>query len=194
MTRIKLLSAAIIASSAFVASQAAMAYETGDILIRGGYAKVDPDGDDADYLSDESGFIGSLGYMVHDKIGVTLGSSEEFEHDIEDSGVTAGSFDSQPIDLMVQYYPLGGMDSRIQPYAGVGANYTRFSGESSGLNIDNTWAPKGELGIDLSITRNVSLNGFASYTDLEADYSYAGVSDEAEIDPITVGGGVTVRF
>lgn len=193
MTKIKLLSAAIIAGSAFAASQAALAYEAGDILIRGGVAKTSPEGDASGDISTENGFVGSLGYMVHDKLAVTLGSSQEFEHSFE-PGAADASFEQQPFDLMVQYYPLGGLDSRIQPYAGVGANYTRFSSESDGLSIDNTWAPKGELGVDLLITRNLSLNGFASYTDLDADYELNGVSGEADIDPVTVGGGVTLRF
>lgn len=197
MTKIKLLSAAIIAGGTFATAQAALAYETGDILVRGGVAKVTPEGDASDEISEENGFVGSVGYMVHDKLAVTLGSSEEFEHDVSVNGVS-GEFEQQPIDLMVQYYPLGGVDSRIQPYAGVGANYTRFSGESSGLNVDNTWAAKGELGVDLAVTDYLSINGFASYTDLDADYSYSGGgfsgSGEADIDPVAIGGGITVRF
>lgn len=193
MTKIKLLSAAIIAGSTFVASQAAVAYEAGDILIRGGIAKVSPEGDAEGTISEENGFVGSLGYMVHDKLAVTLGAGEEFEHDFN-AGAFSGDFERQPFDLMVQYYPLGGLDSRIQPYAGVGANYTRFSSESNGLSIDNTWAAKGELGVDLLVTENLALNGFASYTDLDADYSLNGVSGEADVDPVIVGGGVTFRF
>lgn len=195
MTKIKLLSASLLAGGvALAASQSAMAYEAGDILIRGGVAKTSPKGDAEGNMSKENGFVGSLGYMFHDKMGVSLGSSQEFEHDFSVDG-DGGSFDQQPIDLMVQYYPLGGLDARVQPYAGVGANYTRFSSESDGLNLDNTWAPKGELGVDLLITRNLSLNGFASYTDLDADYSFdGGASGEADIDPVTVGGGVTLRF
>lgn len=193
MTKTKLLSAAVIAASSFSASQAIMAYETGDILVRGGIAKIHLDNDEFESLSDENGFVGSVGYMFHDNMAVTLGSSQEFEHDIEVNG-TSGNFEQQPIDLMVQYYPLGGVNARIQPYAGIGANYTRFSGESGALNLDNSWAAKGELGVDLLVTRNISLNGFASYTDLEADYRMAGVSGEADIDPVTVGGGVTLSF
>lgn len=193
MTKIKLLSAAIIAGSTFVASQAALAYEAGDVLVRGGIAKVNPEGDAEGNISNENGFVGSLGYMVHDKLAVTLGTGEEFEHDFN-AGAFSGDFERQPFDLMVQYYPLGGLDSRIQPYAGVGANYTRFSSESDGLSIDNTWSPKGELGVDLLVTDYLSLNGFASYTNLDADYSLNGVSAEADVDPVIVGGGVTFRF
>lgn len=193
MIRNKLLLAAIIAGGTVTVSQAALAYQTGDILLRGDIAKTSPEGDASGSIESENGFVGSVGYMMHDKVGVTLGSSEEFEHELS-AGAYEGSFEQQPIDLMVQYYPLGGLDARIQPYAGVGANYTRFSGESAGLNIDNTWAAKGELGVDLFVTENFAFNGFASYTDLDADYSLNGVSDEADIDPVTVGGGVTFRF
>ncbi|MEC9483703.1 MAG: OmpW family outer membrane protein [Halomonas sp.] len=197
MTKFKLLSAAIIAGGSVVTAQSVLAeesnlaYQAGDILVRGDIAKVTPEGDAN--VGEENGFMGSVGYMLHDNLAVTLGSSEEFEHEF-DTATGDATFEQQPIDLMVQYYPLGGVDSRIQPYAGVGANYTRFSGESDGLSIDNTWAPKGELGVDLVVTDNLAFNGFASYTDLDADYSLNGADGEADIDPVVVGGGVTLRF
>ncbi|KXS37626.1 MAG: OmpW [Halomonadaceae bacterium T82-2] len=194
MTQLKRLSATLLAGGLIAASQAALAYEAGDVLIRGGYAENHSDGDNAGVeIGDDSAFVGSVGYMLHDKVGVTLGGSDKFEHSLSGPGVDA-NVDSQPIDLMVEYYPLGGLDSRIQPYAGVGANYTRFSGESSGLNVDNTWAPKGEVGVDLVVTKNLSFNGFASYADVDADYSYAGNSGELDTDPVIVGGGVTLNF
>lgn len=193
MTKMKLLSASIVAGSLIVASQTALAYEAGDILLRGGVAENNATGDGVD-VSDDSAFVGSVGYMVQDKVGVTLGGSDKFEHDLSGNGVD-GEVESQPIDLMVQYYPLGGLDSRIQPYAGVGANYTRFSGESAGLSVDNTWSPKGEVGVDLVVTDYLSFNGFASYADVDADYNAAGgASGELDSDPVMVGGGVTLSF
>jgi len=192
MTTMKLLSASIVAGSLIVAAQTTFAYEAGDILLRGGIAENNSTGDGVD-LSDDSAFVGSIGYMVQDKVGVTLGSSDKFEHDLSGGGVD-GEVESQPIDLMVEYYPLGGLGSRIQPYAGVGANYTRFSGESAGLSVDNTWSPKGEVGIDLAVTDTLSFNGFASYADVDADYNAAGASGELDADPVMVGGGVTLNF
>ncbi len=193
MTKMKLLSASIVAGSLIVASQATLAYEAGDVLLRGGVAENNSTGDGVD-ISDDSAFVGSVGYMVHDKIGVTLGSSDKFEHDLSGGGVD-GEVESQPIDLMVEYYPLGGLDSRIQPYAGVGANYTRFSDESDGLSVDNTWAPKGEVGVDLVVTDYLSFNGFASYANVDPDYNAAGgASGELDTDPVIVGGGVTLNF
>ncbi|MBZ9538630.1 outer membrane beta-barrel protein [Modicisalibacter tunisiensis] len=194
MTQLKSLSAILLAGGLVAASQAALAYEAGDVLIRGGYAKSQPDSDNGSVdIGDDSAFVGSVGYMLHDKVGVTLGGSDKFEHSLTGPGLDA-SVDSQPIDLMVEYYPLGGLNSRVQPYAGVGVNYTRFSGESSGLNVDNTWAPKGEVGVDLVVTKNLSLNGFASYANVDPDYSYAGNSGELDTDPVIVGGGVTLNF
>ncbi|MGC3872635.1 OmpW/AlkL family protein [Halomonas sp. GXIMD04776] len=191
MFKTKLLSSAIIAAALFGASQAAMAYEAGDILVRAGVVKADPEGDDGDDISNERAFTGNVGVMVHDKLAVTLGGSEEFEHDIVGSDI---GFERQPFDLMAQFYPMGGLDSRVQPYVGVGANYTRFSNESAGLSLDNTWAPKGELGVDLVITDYLSLNGFASYTDLDVDYDLGNTSGEFDVDPVTIGGGVTFNF
>lgn len=193
MTKMKLLSASIVAGSLVVASQTSFAYEAGDILLRGGIAENNATGDGID-VSDDSAFVGSIGYMVQDKVGVTLGGSGKFERSLSGQGVN-GEVDSQLIDLMVEYYPLGGLDSRIQPYAGVGANYTRFSGESAGLSVDNTWSPKGEVGVDLVVTDYLSFNGFASYADVDADYNAAGgASGELDSDPVIVGGGVTLNF
>nr|WP_298413493.1 OmpW family outer membrane protein [uncultured Halomonas sp.] len=191
MFKTTLVSSAILVGALFGASQAAMAYEAGDILIRGNVIKEDPD---SGRINTDKTFGGSVGVMVMDKLGVTLGSSGKFDHEV-DSG---DKFKSQPIDLMAQFYPLGGNDARIQPYAGIGANYTRFSNESDGLRIDNAWAPKAELGVDLMITDFLAVNGFVNYTDINVDYKQntaAGrVSDDFDYDPVAVGAGVTFSF
>nr|WP_299379263.1 OmpW family outer membrane protein [uncultured Halomonas sp.] len=191
MFRTKLISSAVLVGALFGASQAAMAYEAGDILVRGNVVKEDPD---SGRIDTDKTYGGSVGVMVMDKLGVTLGSSGEFEHAL-DSG---DSFSSQPIDLMAQFYPLGGMDARVQPYAGIGANYTRFSDESDGLRLDNTWAPKAELGVDLIITDYLAVNGFVNYTDIKVDYTQdtatGSMSDDFDYDPVAIGAGVTFSF
>ena len=103
MTKTQLLSTALIAGSLFGASQAVMAYEAGDILIRGDVAKTSPEGDDDNAISNEKGFIGSVGIMVHDKMAVTLGGGEEFEHTYK-AGEPGDSFERQPFDLS---FPFG---------------------------------------------------------------------------------------
>lgn len=191
MFKTKLVSSAILVGALFGASQAAMAYEAGDILIRGNVIKENPD---SGKIDNDKNFGGSVGVMVMDKLGVTLGSTGNFKHDLDNGG----KFKSQPIDLMAQFYPLGGNDAFIQPYAGIGANWTHFTGESDGLNLDNTWAPKAELGVDLMITDFLAVNGFVNYTDINVDYTQntatGRVSDDFDYDPVAVGAGVTFSF
>lgn len=202
MRTTRLIPAIAIAAGCTFASQAALAYGAGDTLVRGGIAKTEPEGSDNGNLGGneltiegERGFTYGLGYLFTDKLGVELNGSGEFEHGLTLDGASAGSVDRMPVNLMTNYYPLGGLDSRVQPYAGVGVNYTRFSGEPSGVDVESSYGAVGQLGVDLAVTRNLMLNGFANYADVSADIESGGTQvGEAEVDPVTVGGGVTYRF
>ncbi|MEA2119293.1 OmpW/AlkL family protein [Halovibrio sp. HP20-50] len=198
MSNMKLISAAVMTAGFALASSAALAYNAGDVFVRGGVAQTDTGSGngnvDGDSLSvDEArGFTFGAGYLFTDKVGVELNSSEKFEHDISTaSRGDLGSVDRLPVNLLVNYYPMGGLDSRVQPYVGAGLNYTRFSGEPSGLDIDESYGAIGQVGVDLAVTNNVMLNGYASYADVSADISGGG---EVDMEPVTIGGGVTYRF
>ncbi len=199
----RLISAIALAAGCTFASQAALAYGAGDIFVRGGVAKTEPEGSDNGNLGGdeltiegERGFTYGLGYLFTDKLGVELNGSEKFEHGLTLDGASTGlSVDRMPVNLMANYYPLGGLDSPVQPYAGVGVNYTRFSGEPSGVDVDSSYGAVGQLGLDLAVTDNLMLNGFANYADVSADIESGGAQiGEAEVDPVTVGGGMTYRF
>ncbi|MCI0510664.1 outer membrane protein [Chromohalobacter marismortui] len=195
MTKTKLFSALVIAGTCTFGAQAALAYNAGDFFVRGDIAKSDTDDS---HVEDENGFMGSVGYLFHDKLGVALSSSEKFEHDFSTNG-SEGTFEQRPINLTLQYYPLGGTGSRVQPYAGAGVNYTKFSGEDLGngmsTSMDDSWGAVGELGVDLFVTDNLAFNGFASYTDVDADIDINGASaGTVSLDPVTVGGGLSYRF
>jgi outer membrane protein len=100
-----------------------------------------------------------------------------------------------PVNLLVNYYPLGGLDSRVQPYVGAGLNYTRFSGEQEGVDARRSYGAVGQVGVDLAVAQGVMLNGFVSYADVSADVRLGGADiGEAKIDPMTIGGGITYRF
>ncbi len=198
MSNMKLISAAVITAGFALASSAALAYNAGDAFVRGGVAQTDAGSGngnlDGDSLNVQSarGFTFGAGYLFTDKVGVELNSSEKFEHDLNTSTLGGvGSVDRLPINLLVNYYPMGGLDSRVQPYVGAGLNYTRFSGEPSGVNIDESYGAIGQVGVDLAVTDNVMLNGYASYADVNADINVGG---EVDIEPVTIGGGVTYRF
>ncbi|WP_280561597.1 OmpW family outer membrane protein [Chromohalobacter sp. 48-RD10] len=195
MTKTKLFSAVVLASTCAFGTQAALAYDAGDFFVRGDIAKSDIDDS---HVDDENGFMGSVGYLFHDKLGVALSSSEKFEHDFSTNGVN-GDFEQRPINLTLQYYPLGGTNSRVQPYAGAGVNYTKFSSENlangQSADMDHSWGAVGELGVDLFVTENLAFNGFASYTDVDSDVDIDGNSaGSVDLNPVTVGGGLSYRF
>ena len=202
MSKMKLITAAIVSASAFMASQAAMAYEAGDVFVRGGVAQTDTGSGNGNVggadlnVQSARGFTYGAGYLFSDKVGVELNSSEKFEHDLSAAGASGGSVDRLPVNLLVNYYPLGGLDSKVQPYVGVGLNYTRFSSEPTGFSIDESYGAIGQAGVDLAVTENIMLNGYVSYADVNSDINLdgAGRVGEVDIEPVTVGGGITDRF
>lgn len=107
-----------------------------------------------------------------------------------------GNLDRMPVNLMVNYYPMGALDSRVQTYLGAGLNYTYFSGEElEGLYVRHSYGAVGQVGVDLAVMQGLMLNGFVSYADVSADERLGGNKvGEAKVDPMTVGGGVTYRF
>ncbi|GHB28005.1 OmpW/AlkL family protein [Salinicola rhizosphaerae] len=184
MTKTKLFSAMVVAGACAFGAQAAFAYGAGDFYGRLGVAKSDSD---TGYMDDnDKGAYLDLGYLVTDKFGVQLSSMSETKVHAE-----GGDFKQVPVNLTAQYYPLGGMDSRVQPYAGVGVNYTTFSDENGVGDVDDSWGAVGQLGVDLNVTDNFGFNAFAQYADVDADISGGRNID---VDPVTVGAGVMARF
>lgn len=202
MRNITLISAAVISAGTLMAGQTAFAYEAGDRLVRIGVAQTDTGsgngnvGDASLNVQSARGLTFGAGYLFSDKVGMELNSSEKFEHDLDITpGGDAGSVDRLPVNFIINYYPLGGLNSHVQPYVGAGVNYTRFSGEPAGLRIDESYGLVGQAGIDLAVTRNMMLNGFINYADVSADIDANGDTiGKVNIDPVTVGGGVTYRF
>lgn len=203
MNHIKFVSAAVMTTGLALVSQAAMAYTAGDVFVRGGVAKTETASDDSSVLGgnfdveSENGYTYGLGYLFHDKFGIELNSGEGFEHDLTTAAGDAGSVERLPVNALVNYYPMGGVDSRIQPYVGVGVNYTNFYSEDigPGVKVDDSYGAIGQAGLDFALTENVMLNSHVSYASVDADINSGGNKvGSVDIDPVTVGGGVTYRF
>ncbi|MFW6346933.1 MAG: OmpW/AlkL family protein [Halomonas sp.] len=211
-TALPTLLAAGLAIAAFTTSTQAMAYGAGDFFTRLGVAKVAPKSDNgalanetlAVDVQDDTNFAFTLGYRFHDKVGVELLAALPFEHDISltaaDGNTIPASTEHLPPTLTVQYYPLGGTAASVQPYLGVGVNYTRFSDETIGiegaeLSLDDSWGAAGQVGVDLLINDNWALNAAAWYLDIDTDASLGGEPiGTVEIDPWVVMGGISYRF
>ncbi|MCC5900340.1 MAG: outer membrane beta-barrel protein [Halomonas sp.] len=200
------LLAAGLAAATLATSSQAFAYGAGDFFTRVGVAQVSPksnngslaDGAFSVDVQNKTDFAFTLGYRFHDKVGIELLAALPFKHDIELNGDNLASTKHLPPTLTLQYYPLGGTDSRVQPYAGVGINYTRFSNESleiGDLDLDNSWGVAGQLGVDLLIDDNWALNAAAWYIDIDTDAKINGqAAGTVEIDPVVVMAGISYRF
>lgn len=179
-------------------SQAAMAHEANDIYLRASFEKADIN---ADELSRESNTYFAGGYQLHDKMGVEIAIGEKVGYDYALGNGAQGNFDRMPVNLLANYYPLGGIDNApVQPFLGVGVNYTRFSsvhvdGDDS-MSVDSDYGFVGQVGVDLHVVDGLYATGYARYTDVNADFDSASntADDKVRLDPLTVGAGVTYRF
>lgn len=211
MKNVTALSAAFLAlASGIYASSAVAYYGKGDIYTRVGIVKVDPKSDNGNFnaigvsdidVDQDRGFGFTLGYRFMDKLGVELLAAEPFEHDIALDGVNSASTKHLPPTLTLQYYPFGGTDSSVQPYAGVGVNYTRFSDEKvdgGSLELDDSWGVAAQLGVDLLLDDHWALNAAAWYLDIDTDATAtiggSSYDTTVNIDPLVVMGGISYRF
>ena len=204
------LLAAGVAAAAFTTSTQALAYGAGDFFTRLGVAKVAPKSDNGNLdtalgslavdVQDDTNFAFTLGYRFHDNVGVELLAALPFEHDINLNGQNLASTKHLPPTLTVQYYPLGGTAALVQPYVGVGVNYTRFSSEKldiDGIDLDlsSSWGAAGQVGVDVLIDDNWAINAAAWYIDIDTDASLNGTEvGTVEIDPWVIMGGISYRF
>ncbi|WP_163560579.1 OmpW family outer membrane protein [Halomonas sp. NO4] len=211
------LLAAGLAAAAVTTSTQVLAYGQGDFFTRVGATHVSPESDngsiDALGLTDLEVDVDSdtnlgftLGYRFHDKLGVELLAALPFKHDINIAdGAVTGSTKHLPPTVTLQYYPLGGTESQVQPYAGIGLNYTRFFDEKAtvhlnnigdvDLDLDDSWGVAGQLGLDVLLNDNWAVNAAAWYVDIDTDASVNGTEvGTVNIDPWVFMVGASYRF
>lgn len=149
MRKTKMISHAV-AMAALSLSAGAMAYESGDWIVRAGYASVNPNDSSnglklegtsiagTDVGVDSGAALGiTASYMLAPHWGVEVLAATPFKHDITVKGLGAyipdgtkiGSTEQLPPTVSLQYY-FADAASQWQPYVGVGVNYTTFFNES----------------------------------------------------------------
>ncbi|WP_404363241.1 OmpW family protein [Marinobacter sp.] len=221
-----------------LAAPIAQAYEGGDFILRAGPALVDPDSWSSTVEVDDVGPIAGwkvdvesntqLGitstYMLTGNFGVGLLAATPFRHDIEGAdaidGADLGETKHLPPTLTLQYFPMGSA-SRLQPYAGIGINYTTFFDEETTptltaavaplaagiddtkLDLDDSFGLALELGVDFALTDRFGLNAAAWYIDIDTDATIDAFADgvkvatattDVEIDPMVYMVGFSYRF
>ena len=204
-----LISASILAAIGLVAASNAMAYEAGDILVRGRLANVNPM-DDSGLLSVPAGGAGIAGsgvivgsdtipeldftYMISPNWGaeLILGYSK---HNVNASGTVAGlgqviEAKALPPTLTLQYH--FAPNSNVRPYIGVGVNYTYFFDEKvtgplyqagAEIKMDGSFGLAAQIGLDIAINDDWFFNIDAKYIDMNTTAHFKGTTaGTAEID------------
>lgn len=197
--KIRILSAITTA----VLSSASHAYEAGDIIVKVGAASVQPSTESSDPIrvtglpdSNVNGLTGdeqpgaSFTYMITDHIGIEGILAAPFETSINVGGgvplVTGspniGTAKYLPEVISLQYYPMDS-SSKLQPYVGVGINYTAFFEEETSLAVNNSIAGPstlkienstgfaGQLGVDYEFQDDWVVNAAVWYIDLNTNAS-----------------------
>ncbi len=152
-------------------SGSALAYETGDVIVRVGAAAVDPQEKSSELYLDGGAVAGSsagvdsdvqlglsITYLLNNNVGVEVLAATPFSHTISASIPGIGTVEDAaeikhlPPTFSFQFYPLGA-GSRFQPYVGIGLNYTTFFDEEASDDLNavtqSALSIPGEASLDL---------------------------------------------
>lgn len=187
----------------------AIAHEEGDWLLKVGATQVRPKSNNGSVLNgsvdlDVNNSVRpsfSITYMATRNIGIELLGAWPFEHDISGSGLgKIGSTKHLPPTLSLQWHFLP--DSTVQPYVGIGLNYTHFfdtqtTGALSGsdLKLKDSWGLAGQVGVDIKLSERWFMNADLRYIDISSKVKLNGERiGTARIDPWVATIGVGYRF
>ena len=231
-------STTLLAMSIALISNSALAYQQGDLILRTGAAAADPQEDSSQlFINDAStedvlGVSSSAGvdsnvqlglsvtYMLNEHVGVELLAATPFSHTITANIETVGTVEAAevkhlPPTLSFQYFPLRA-DSRLQPYVGLGINYTTFFDEdvsseldavtqslgipgSGSLDLDDSFGFALEVGCDFALTDRLILNAAVWKADIDttATFTYQDgtrIAADVAIDPLVYMVAAGYRF
>jgi len=213
----------------------ACAHQAGDIILRAGAATTAPNENSSELKLDGTKVAGTkatldsdtqlglaFAYMLSDHIGIELLAATPFQHTVGVRGVSGATgidgldgdladVKQLPPTLSLQYYPLA-QDSRFQPYAGVGVNYTLFYDEDlsrerkqqgfSNLKLKNSVGLAGQVGFDYMLTDHLLVNAAVWYVDIDTQASVDGPTAlgvgrtkvDVDVDPWVYMVGVGYKF
>ena len=138
-----------------------------------------------------------ISYFFNKNVAAELILTVPQKHDLSSSvlGGRIGSLKHLPPSLLLQYH----FDAPgFKPYVGAGVNYTRFSNVNlpAGVDIDrNSWGGALQVGVDIPLNKNLSLNFDVKKVYIKTDVFSGGVkAGTFKVDPVLVGVGLGWRF
>ncbi len=199
-------------AGSLLAAQSALAYESGDFIIRAGAALVDPNENSSEInitgVGNAAGTeVGvdsdvqlglSFSYMLDQDFGIELLAATPFGHNIYGKGVLAGvgglgKTKQLPPTLNFNYYP-NDANAKFQPYFGLGLNYTTFFDTSASSTLDSDATIQALATLAGAAPGTVAALTGVTGTDIELDDSF-GLAIQIGFDyQITDTIGVNVAY
>lgn len=139
-----------------------------------------------------------ISYFFTPNIAAELILTYPQKHDVRSAalGGKIGTLKHLPPTLLAQYHFTN--FGSFKPYVGAGVNYTRFSSVNLplGATVDkNSWGPALQVGVDIPLTKQLSLNFDIKKVYIKTDVNVPGVtSGKFKVDPLLVGVGLGYRF
>ena len=222
-------------ATSMLTAPAVHAYEAGDLILRAGVAAVDPQDSSSNVRVGATELAGwkvdvdsnrqlglTASYLITEHFGIGLLAATPFKHNISgDGGALAGAgklaeTKHLPPTLTLQYFPLAS-GNLVQPYAGIGVNYTTFFEEKTTptltaalgadrttIELDDSVGLAAELGVDVALDDHFGFNAAIWWTDIDTEATikaYDGAGNlaatgkvDVDIDPLVYMLGFTYRF
>lgn len=201
---------------------AAVAHEAGDWIVKAGLTSVMPTSDNGTVgkaiaprgigldIDSSTRPSFSLTYMATRHLGIELLAAAPFQHDIRgdapDLGGDIGRIGKTrhlPPTLSLQWHFLP--DAAVQPYVGVGVNYTTFfhtkpTGALRELGVEkltlsDSWGLAAQVGADVRLSENWFMNASVRYIDIKSKVRIDGTKiGTAKVNPWVATIGVGYRF
>ncbi len=189
----------------------AFAYDKGDVILRAGLTTAAPSEDSGNVIVDDLG--GDTGmsvsvdndtqlglnfvYVLNPRWAIELLAATPFSHtiDLENSALGLGDGELAEVThlppTLSALYLFADSESKIQPYAGVGLNYTIFFDESfkssreptfSNLELDSSFGLSVQAGFDYLLNDNWMINGSIRYISISTTANFNVGEDAASVD------------
>ena len=184
-------------------AQTVAAQDAGEWIVRSGFHSMEPKSGNHALVevANQISLTFNATYMFAANWGVELFAALPFTHGLTfDGSGEVAEMDLLPRTLSAQYHfnPHG----RVRPYVGAGLNYTSFSDErtwgalqGAKLELDPSFGPAAQLGVDLDVIPGWFINVDARWFDIDTDGKLSGADlGTVEIDPFAFGVSIGHRF
>ncbi|MDP5033077.1 MAG: outer membrane beta-barrel protein [Paraglaciecola sp.] len=199
--------------ASLTAAHSVLAFEKGEILLRGGLAVVSPNDSTSnivvasdlgvDLSIENNTQLGlTVAYFFNDRMNVEVLAATPFKHQVNfgvsdplGTGDKLGDVTHLPPTVFVNYY-FNEATSQFQPYVGSGLNYTFIFDEKftpandaaglSDLSLDNSFGLAAQVGADYLLTDKWFVNAAVRWIDIDTRARFTLNGTDGSVDDIQI--------